>query len=87
MKKFSRIRSVDEIKAQCEAQGLVCDDFDYMMGSDRITVSGGGASVSYNTCNGHFSGTTPDGTKFDSSEHGFDEHDWFKALLNFFYAD
>lgn len=87
MKKFSRIRHSEELKSMCAAQGLEFDDFDYLMGGDCIKIKGGGATVTYNTCNGRFQGVTPDGIVFDSNSHHYDDEDWFKALLNFFYAD
>lgn len=86
MKKFLRHKTSDEIKAQCDAQGLVLDMSQYDRGADSITIRGGGAYVVYNVTNGNFYGETPDGVEFENTST-LDGTPWFDALLNFFMAE
>jgi hypothetical protein len=87
MEKFAGNKTPEQIKAQCKAQGLVFDDRRYQtMGDDHVVVRGGGAYAIFNTFNGRFFGTTPDGTEF-TSDDTLDGTPWFDALLRFFYVE
>ena len=86
MKTFKRVKSLEEIRAQCQAQGLAFDDTAFRgEESDFVRIAGGGASVLFSTVNGRFFGTTPDGVEFSSASSAFDGAPWFQALLAFFY--
>ncbi len=87
MKTFRRHRTVEELRTLCQQQGLGFDDDYYRAGGDRVLVRGGGAAVSFNTVNGRFVGSTPDGTVFNSAHTEHEEETWFQAFLNFFYTD
>lgn len=84
---FERVKTYEEIKAQCDAQKLALADVHFRAGGDTLVVSGGGGRVFFNAFNGKFFGNTPDGKHFRSSESYFEEEPWFKALLNFFYVE
>lgn len=85
-KTFAGNKSLEQIKAQCNAAGVEFDDSRWRVnGDDYVVVSGGGAEVFFNTFNGRFFGTTPDGIAF-SSDDKLDGAPWFDALLNFFYV-
>lgn len=85
-KEFKRHLSYTELKKACALQGLNLNATKYLIdGWDTVVVEGGGARVIYNTFNGNFFGTTPEGMEFDSQSAEHDGHDWFQALLNFFY--
>lgn len=85
MKTFARHKSVDEILGQCSAGGIPIDISKYVKdGHDHIVVGAEPAVVFYNTFNGRFFGTTPEGVSF-SSDSELDGTPWFDALLNFFY--
>lgn len=87
MKTFQGHRSFDQIAAECKAQGLTLECAGYVKnGSDHIGVVGGGVRILYNTFNGRFFGTHPDGRSFSESSQ-FDGEPWFDALLGFFYFE
>ncbi|CAG9172471.1 hypothetical protein CURE108131_23050 [Cupriavidus respiraculi] len=91
MKKFAGNKPLIEIKRQCEAAGIDYNDTLYRRGGDYVvitTVNGDNDSgqVLYNTVNGKFFGTTPDGIQFDSSSTKHENEPWFQALLSFFYV-
>lgn len=91
MKKFAGSKSLEVIKSQCAAIGLDYNDALHRMGNDHIvitTIKGDNDSgqVLYNTFNGKFFGTTPDGVQFDSDETTFENEEWFQELLSFFYV-
>lgn len=93
MKKFSRIKSVDEIRAQCgQRKDLKFSDEGFRRGGDYITVSGGGCKVFYNTFNGRFVGYALIGphmafTEFNSSSVQYEREAWFQGLSRFFYVE
>lgn len=92
MKKFAGNKALDVIKAQCASLGLDYNDTLHRAGHDYIvitSVKGDNYSgqVLYNTFNGKFFGTTPDGTQFDSNETEHEREEWFQALLSFFYIE
>jgi hypothetical protein len=93
MKKFSRHKTYAEILAQCEAQGIPFNDYLYRRGgSDTVVVNsvyGRGhfpGHAIYNTFNGWFFGTTPEGVQFDSASTKHEKQPWYQDLLNFFYV-
>jgi hypothetical protein len=94
MKKFSSFKTVDEIRQQCEAQGLTLDTTLYDAGSSdyiKIRSNDGktSAKVLYSSFNGRFFGETAaglDSVKFSSDDATFDGTPWFDALLDFFYV-
>jgi hypothetical protein len=87
MQTFAGNKTLEQIKAQCKAQGLAFDDYLYRTaGHDHVRISGGGARVLFNTFNGRFIGITPDGVAF-SSDDKLDGTPWFDALLRFFYVE
>lgn len=87
MKQFLRHKTLDEIKAQCEAQGLELDTRLFDQGDDCVVVRGGGAYVVYNMTSGNFYGETPGGFKFDNTMAELDSAWWYDAMLNFFMAE
>ncbi len=87
MKKFAGHKSSDAIKQQCEAAGIEYDQERYENGGDHVVIVGGGARILYNTVNGRFFGTTPEGIEFDSNKTEHEEEPWFQALLSFFYIE
>lgn len=96
MKTFARHKTFDEVAAQCKAQGVRFDAYQYRVnGADTIVVGGplvlpykkgSPAYVVYNTTNGRFSGRTHKGLTFSESSD-FDDRPWFQALLAFFYVE
>jgi hypothetical protein len=85
MKKFAGFKSVYQIRAQCQAEGVPIDTTFYDDGADHIAVgSEGNGIVFYNAFNGRFFGTTPEGVHF-SSDEALDGTPWFDALLAFFF--
>jgi hypothetical protein len=96
MKRFARIKTLDEIKAQCQAQGVrLCTRLYDTQGWDTVVVGGpisnaaktGPGHAIYSTFNGKFFGRTPDGIEFDSTETRHEHAPWFQALLSFFYVE
>ena len=87
MKTFGSTKHLKEILAQCKAQGLLVDLDKYRSGSDYIVIRGGDAEVMFNTFNGRFHGTTPDGVQFSSDNANHEREPWFQALLSFFYNE
>lgn len=89
MKKFSRHKTLAEIKAQCEAQGVSFSSHMYdMHGWDTVYIgrqTAGYAYAIYNTFNGEFFGRTPSGVAFSSDSTRHEDRRWFQQLLNFFY--
>ena len=89
MKTYSRFKTVEEIKAQCEAKGWRIDTTKYDRGDDFVTFdfSHGTdfAEVIFNGLNGRFLGKTDSGLKF-SSDDNKDGVEWFDALLDFVYS-
>jgi hypothetical protein len=83
-RRFAGNKPLGVIRAQCVAQGVEFDNTQFKLGSDYICLRSPGARVLFNTFNGTFFGTTPDGTKFTSSDKR-DGTPWFDALLDFFY--
>lgn len=86
-RKFARVKTREEVKAQCKAAGVQFDDRLYKLGSDFTVLRGGGAEVLWSSWNGVFFGTTPDGKRFNSSSQRHAKQPWFQALLDFFYAE
>lgn len=93
MKTFSGNKPLAVVKAQCKAAGIDYNDREFRrVGSDFVcitTVKGQNhtGQVLYNTFNGRFFGTTPDGTEFSSDSTKFENEAWFQALLSFFYVE
>jgi hypothetical protein len=83
-RKFAGNKTLDVIRAQCEAQGVQFIDSQYKRGSDFVTLRSPDAWVMFSVFNGRFFGRTPDGIEF-SSEDRRDGTPWFDALLDFFY--
>lgn len=93
MKRFSRHKTHDEIKVQCEAAGIHFSDHLYeVTGSDWLVITtikddNHSGQVLYNVVTGVFFGTTPDDVSFDSSKDEHEDEPWFQALLLFFYVE
>jgi hypothetical protein len=88
MIKMGKPKTYDEIRTQCEAQGVPLNARKYLNdGWDTIMVGDpAGGHVIYNTFNGRFFGWTPVPTEeFNSDQDLWDHCPWFVALLNFFY--
>lgn len=90
MKKFAKHKSYQQIKAQCEAQGVPLFDKLFVVdGADSILVgclpSEPYGHVIYNTTNGRFFGKTDKGVEFSSDSAQHDGEPWMQALLAFFY--
>lgn len=85
---FARIKTFEEIAAQCKALGVPLNAKLYLeRGWDTIIVGlRSGGNVCYNAFNGRFFGTTPDGIEFNSTSTEYENEQWFKDLLNFFYV-
>lgn len=94
MKKFARTKTLDDIRAQCEQQGLELNTTLYDAGeSDYIKISSTdgktSAKVLFCTFNGWFFGTVSSGgpgMDFHSENASLDGTPWFDALLAFFYV-
>lgn len=94
MKKFDRHKTYDEIRAQCQAQGIPLNDHLFCSkGYDTIVVNHAwntplrdGYAV-YSVFNGKFHGVTDGGDTFDSSSTKHEKEPWFQALLSFFYVE
>lgn len=87
MRKFKRIKTLKEIKAQCKRLSLSFDDYLYRKhGHDHVCIRGGGAMVLYSSPTGNFFGTTDKGVQFDSKSDEHEAEPWFQTLLEFFYA-
>lgn len=89
MKKFSHHKTLDEIRAQCAAQGIPLNTHMYdRHGWDTVSVGEQrpcrGYAI-YNVVNGRFYGVTPGGVSFSSSSIQHEHRRWFQQLLNFFY--
>lgn len=93
MKTYARIKSVEEIRKQCEELGVNIDTEGYMRGLDHIVLSSPGVQVFYNSFNGHFFGSVSSTTRVVlltthfTHESELDGTSWFDALLNFFYSE
>lgn len=83
-RQFARHKTYEEIKAQCEAQGIELLDQRFHEGGDCVAVRGGGAHAVYSTFNGRFWGKTPNGVLFNSQDMRHDGLPWMRGLLNFF---
>jgi hypothetical protein len=86
MRKFSKSKTREQVKAQCDALGLVFDDLAYERGSDFTAIRGGGAQVLWSSFNGRFFGTTDTGIEFSDDNTKHEAEPWFQALLEFFYV-
>lgn len=87
-KKFKGTKPLQVIRDQCKAALVDINDSLFKKGeSDYIVLEGGGARLLFNTVNGSFFGTTPDGVKFDSSSTQHEQCEWFQQLLSFFYIE
>jgi hypothetical protein len=86
MKKFKGNKTREQVKAQCDALGLVFDARGYENGSDYTRIEGGGGWVLWASWNGKFFGVTDKGIVFDSDSDTHDGLPWFDALLAFFYV-
>jgi len=90
MKKFSRHRTLDELKSLCAERGLKLntDRYDHA-GSDYVLVSGlfagEAAEVLCSTFNGRFFGALADGRKF-TEDDAHDGQPWFDAILDLVYV-
>ena len=93
MKRFTRHKTYDEIKAQCDAAGIHFSDHLYKLtGSDWLVITttkddNDSGQVLYNSVTGVFFGTTPDGVSFESGNDAHEAEPWFQALLLFFYQE
>lgn len=88
MPTFNRHKPMDQIRAQCLAEGVELKEERHKAGdSDFVRLAGGGCWVMFNTVNGRFWGETPDGTKFTSEGKNHEGKPWFQALLAFFYTN
>ena len=89
MLKFSGVKPLTTILAQCKAQGVPVDDHHYRTkGWDCIVLGDPKMQrgyVVYNTFNGRFHGVTDKGVKFTSDSSKHDNEPWMQALLAFFY--
>jgi hypothetical protein len=87
MKTFAGIKTLPQIKAQCEAAGIEFDDRRYKKGDDHVAIRSPGVLVLFSAFNGKFFGNTPDGKKFSSCDPKLDGTPWFDQLLSFFYVE
>lgn len=102
MKQFAGKKTLEQIKAQCKAQGVRYDDKRHNEGFDNVEIGGPvhrttapfplpvgclNAWVLYNSVNGKFFGTTDRGIQFDSTSTDHENEPWFQALLAFFYEE
>ena len=85
MRTFARIKSRQEVLAQCRAQRVEVDQRSYKAGSDWTTLRKGGCTVVWCSFNGNFFGTTPDGIQFSNDSDKHEKEPWFQQLLEFFY--
>ncbi len=90
MRRFAGHKSHGAIKKQCKALGIDFNDLLHKTGGDWVVVTSiegdnYSGQVLYNTANGNFFGTTPDGVQFDSTKTTHDRNPWFQALLAFFH--
>jgi hypothetical protein len=88
MKRFAGSKTLEQIRAQCDAAGLALDaERHEKNGDDHVVVRGGGGEVFYRTFNGRFFGTTDTGIEFNSDSTEHEQAPWFQQLLAFFYVD
>jgi hypothetical protein len=90
MKQFDQVKTLDQIRQQCEDCGLIFDDLGHRYdASDYVTIRTPGckAVVVWSTWNGVFAGATDRGIRFHSSSTDHENEPWFQALLNFFYTE
>lgn len=89
MKKFTRHKTYDEIRAQCRMLRVPLNDEQYRVyGWDTILVGAKDLGfVIYNTFNGRFFGKTDKGVDFNSDSTRHDRTAWMQQLLAFFYVE
>jgi hypothetical protein len=91
MQKFTRHRTVDELKIICAERGFRIKTDRYESGDDHIgifpVIDGEVYGVVYNGFNGRFFGDTPGGVLFESDMADLDAEPWFQALLDLFYTN
>lgn len=91
MRTFKGNKSLTHIESQCKQAGIHFNDYLLRTGtSDYVVITtikddNYSGQVLYNTFNGTFFGTTPDGTQFDSRSTEHEHEPWFQQLLEFFY--
>lgn len=94
MKKFKRHKTITEVLAQCEAQGVPTNTKHHdEEGGDTIVVGQLypldplKCHVIYNLVSGRFRGRTDEGVWFTSDHSGYDRRPWMQALLHFFLSN
>jgi hypothetical protein len=93
MKKWAGVKTLELIERQCAKAGIHLDMSKWVLeGSDHVVITsikGDNSSgrVMFNTVNGRFFGTTPEGVKFNSDSKEHDREEWFQKLLAFFYIE
>lgn len=84
MKPYTRHKTCEEIRQQCEAQGVPFNI--YLNGTIVVGLPHSGWAI-YDMMSGWFSGTTPDGVDFNPlNQQQHDHEPWMQALLQFFYV-
>lgn len=84
MKKFKRHRTLEEVQALCDAQGVELRRRLYDEGKDFVSLHSVDALVIYAPDLGRFQGMR----NGESFSHERDQpDDWYQALVNFFYTD
>ncbi len=88
MRKYKSHRTAEEVLQLCALAGVPYDDLDYWTGGETIIVGAqGNGHVVFNFEHGTFTGETPEGMTFASSDTEYDGHAWFEALLNLFFTE
>lgn len=90
MKKFSRSRTLYELRVECNKRNWPLDTARYYERGDdhvsfKFSFDGTEGRVLFNTTNGRFFGTAA-GAAFSSDESRFDRKTWFKELLKVAYV-
>lgn len=94
MRKFTKVRKLEEIMDTCVKRGWQWDSRLHDAGSSdfikitfKITNMRVEGHVLFSSFNGKFFGQLKDGTKFDSQKSDHDNVPWFEELLKTFYTD
>lgn len=88
--KFEKLRSLEEIEAECRRRGWQYSDRLFQQGNDCVSFQWKIGNVSgncvLNTFNGRFMGETKGGIWYTSNEGTHEGKAWFKTLLNVCYV-
>lgn len=84
--KYAGMRKLQDIKRDVIRAGLSWNQLKYDHGSDWVHFGNEEAHITYNTFNGQFITTAPDGSYVNERSVYLDGTKWYDDLLDFLYV-